>query len=90
MADLQAEFEQAQKDVETLSQRPSNDDLLGAVCPLQTGHRGRRLGQAAGHDRFQGPRQVRRLGQSSRAWMPSKAKHGYVTKVGALLDADRG
>lgn len=28
MADLKAQFEQAQKDVKTLPQRPSNEDLL--------------------------------------------------------------
>lgn len=28
MSDLQAEFEQAQKDVKTLTERPSNDDML--------------------------------------------------------------
>ena len=28
MSDLQAAFEQAQKDVKTLTERPSNDDLL--------------------------------------------------------------
>ena len=28
MSDLKAEFEQAQKDVKTLTERPSNDDML--------------------------------------------------------------
>ena len=28
MSDLQARFEQAQKDVKTLTEKPSNDDLL--------------------------------------------------------------
>ena len=28
MADIKAQFEQAQKDVKTLTKRPSNDDLL--------------------------------------------------------------
>lgn len=40
MADLKAEFEQAQKDVKTLSRRPGNDDMLALYSLFKQGNEG--------------------------------------------------
>ena len=40
MADLKAAFEQAQKDVKTLTKRPSNDDLLTLYSLFKQGSEG--------------------------------------------------
>lgn len=87
MADLQAEFEQAQKDVETLSTRPSNDDLLALYAHYKQATEGDVSGKRPGMTDFKGRAKYD-------AWAKLKgtdaeqAKHGYVTKVGALLDGD--
>lgn len=40
MADIKAAFEQAQKDVKTLTKRPSNDDLLALYSLFKQGAEG--------------------------------------------------
>jgi acyl-CoA-binding protein len=40
MADIKAAFEQAQKDVKTLTKRPSNDDLLSLYSLFKQGSDG--------------------------------------------------
>ncbi|TXI90885.1 MAG: acyl-CoA-binding protein [Cupriavidus sp.] len=40
MADIKAAFEQAQKDVKTLTKRPSNDDLLALYSLFKQGSEG--------------------------------------------------
>lgn len=40
MADLKAQFEQAQKDIKTLTKRPSNDDLLALYALFKQGSAG--------------------------------------------------
>lgn len=40
MADIKAAFEQAQKDVKTLTKRPSNDDLLSLYSLFKQGSEG--------------------------------------------------
>ncbi|MGB7757555.1 MAG: acyl-CoA-binding protein [Salinisphaera sp.] len=89
MADLQAEFEQAQKDVETLSQRPSNDDLLALYAHYKQAIEGDVSGKRPGMTDFKGRAKYDAWARL-KGMEADKAKHGYVTKVGALLDADRG
>ncbi|MGN8157691.1 acyl-CoA-binding protein [Salinisphaera sp. SWV1] len=88
MADLQAEFEQAQKDVETLSTRPSNADLLALYAHYKQATVGDVSGKRPGITDFKG-RAKYDAWAKLKGMAADKAKHGYVTKVGALLDAER-
>ncbi len=87
MADLKAEFEQAQQDVETLSQRPSNDDLLGLYAYFKQATVGDVQGKRPGFTDFKGRAKYD-------AWAKLEgigeedAMRGYVGKVNSLLDAD--
>ena len=88
MADLQADFEQAQKDVETLSKKPSNDDLLALYAHFKQAKEGDVSGKRPGMTDFKGRAKYD-------AWAKLKgtdaetAKQGYIDKVNALLDADK-
>ncbi|MGN8199093.1 acyl-CoA-binding protein [Salinisphaera sp. RV14] len=88
MADPQAEFEQAQKDVETLSTRPSNADLLALYAHYKQATVGDVSGKRPGITDFKG-RAKYDAWAKLKGMAADKAKHGYVTKVGALLDAER-
>ncbi|AWN17789.1 acyl-CoA-binding protein [Salinisphaera sp. LB1] len=88
MADLQAEFEQAQKDVETLSTRPSNADLLALYAHYKQATVGDVSGKRPGVTDFKG-RAKYDAWAKLKGMAADKAKQGYVTKVGALLDAER-
>jgi len=63
MADLKAQFEQAQADVKTLTNAAGNEDMLTLYALFKQGSR-RRLRLAAGMLGHGGARQVRRLDQA--------------------------
>ncbi len=48
MADLKSQFEQAQKDVKTLTSRPSNDQLLSLYALFKQGTEGDASGKRPG------------------------------------------
>ena len=48
MSDLNAAFEQAQKDVKTLTERPSNEDLLALYALFKQGSAGDATGKRPG------------------------------------------
>ena len=48
MADLKAQFEQATKDVKTLSSRPSNEDMLALYAMYKQGSEGDASGKRPG------------------------------------------
>ncbi len=89
MADVKAEFEQAQKDVETLTRRPSNEDLLALYAHYKQATAGDVAGKRPGMTDFKGRAKYD-------AWAKLKgtdaeaAMQAYVAKVGQLLDAERG
>lgn len=89
MADVKAEFEQAQKDVETLTKRPSNEDLLALYAHYKQATAGDVAGKRPGMTDFKGRAKYD-------AWARLKgtdaesAMQAYVAKVGQLLDAERG
>lgn len=88
MADLSARFEQAQKDVETLSTRPGNDDLLALYAYFKQGTAGDVQGKRPGFTDLKGRAKYD-------AWIKLKgrdeetAMRGYIDKVNSLLDADK-
>lgn len=87
MADLKADFEQAQKDVKTLTSRPGNDDLLALYANYKQAMVGDVQGKRPGMTDFKGRAKYD-------AWAKMKgsdadtAMKGYINKVNALLDAD--
>lgn len=89
MADVKAEFEQAQKDVETLTRRPSNEDLLALYAHYKQATAGDVAGKRPGMTDFKGRAKYD-------AWAKLKgtdaedAMQAYVAKVGQLLDAEHG
>jgi acyl-CoA-binding protein len=84
MADLKALFEQAQKDVKTLTKKPSNDDLLALYSLFKQGSNGDVAGDRPGM-----------LDMINRAkydaWaklkgtQPEVAMQKYIAKVKSLL-----
>lgn len=84
MADLKAQFEQAQKDVKTLTKKPSNDDLLTLYSLFKQGSSGDVTGSRPGMLDM-----VRRA--KFDAWAGLKgtstdeAMKKYIAKVKALL-----
>lgn len=87
MSDIKADFEQAQKDVEKLSSRPSNDDLLALYAHYKQATVGDVEGKRPGITDFKGR-------AKHDAWAKLKgmdaetAMDGYVTKVRSLIAAD--
>lgn len=85
----EVDFEQAQKDVETLSRRPSNDDLLGLYAHFKQASQGDVAGKRPGFTDLKGRAKYD-------AWAKLKgmdadtAKRAYVNKVAQLLESDRG
>lgn len=85
--DLKSRFEQAQKDVETLTSRPSNDDLLALYAHYKQASVGDVEGKRPGMTDFKGRAKYD-------AWAKLKgtsaddAMEGYIGKVNSLLDAD--
>lgn len=88
MADLKAQFEQAQKDVTSLTKRPSNEDFLFLYAHFK---------QAKGADvKGDRPGMLDMVGRAKYdAWAklkgtkPDEAMKKYVEKVAALLKTHR-
>ncbi len=84
MADLKALFEQAQKDVKTLTKKPSNEDLLTLYSLFKQGASGDATGTRPG--------MLDMIGRAKYdAWAKLKgtstdeAMNKYIAKVKALL-----
>ncbi|GAC1634734.1 MAG: acyl-CoA-binding protein [Nevskia sp.] len=84
MADLKADFEQAQKDVKTLTKRPSNEDMLALYSMFKQGSSGDVAGARPG--------MLDMVGRAKYdAWAKLKgttkdaAMAQYIAKVKALL-----
>ncbi|MBB87624.1 acyl-CoA-binding protein [Abyssibacter sp.] len=84
MSDLNAAFEQAQKDVKTLTERPSNDDLLELYALFKQGSAGDVSGKRPG--------MLDMVGRAKYdAWAKKKgtdsdtAKQQYIDKVEGML-----
>ena len=88
MADLQAEFAKAQADVNTLTRRPSNDDLLALYAAFKQASDGDVRGSRPGMLDIKGRAKYD-------AWAKLKgtkadaAMKQYVAKVTALLKTHR-
>ena len=84
---LDAEFDQAQKAVKTLSSRPGNDTLLDLYALYKQASVGNVLGSRPGmlniKERAKYDAWAKRKGQDSEA-----CKQAYVDLVGKLLAAD--
>ena len=84
MSDLNAAFEQAQKDVKTLTERPSNEDLLALYALFKQGSAGDATGKRPG--------MLDMVGRAKYdAWAKLKGTDGetvmqkYIDKVKSLL-----
>ena len=84
MSDLDAAFEQAQKDVKTLTERPSNDDLLALYSLFKQATdgdvRGKRPGMLDMVGRAKYDAWAKLSGTSA-----DDAKQQYIDKVNALV-----
>ena len=84
MSDLKAQFEQAQKDVKTLSQRPGNDDMLFLYAHYKQATEGDIKGSRPGMLDMVG-----RAKYDAWAKLKGESKDGamkkYVDKVAGLL-----
>lgn len=89
MADLKAQFEQAQKDVKTLSKRPGNDDLLVLYSLFKQGSEGDVHGKRPGMLDMVGRAKYDAWGRLKGASQDAAMKR-YVAKVNELLKADAG
>ena len=84
MADLKAQFEQAQQDVKTLTKRPGNDDMLALYSLFKQASQGDVSGSRPGMFDMVGRAKYD-------AWVKLKgsgkdaAMQQYVDKVAALL-----
>lgn len=87
MADVQADFEQAQKDVETLTTRPGNDDLLALYAYYKQATVGDVEGKRPGMTDLKG-RAKYDAWAKLKGTDPEDAKVAYTKKVQQLLDAD--
>ena len=88
MADLKAQFEQAQKDVNTLTKRPSNEDFLFLYSHYKQANKGDVTGDRPG--------MLDMVGRAKYdAWAKLKGVKGddamkrYVDKVTALMKSHR-
>lgn len=85
MSDTQAKFDQAQKDVETLTTRPSNEDLLALYANYKQATAGDVSGKRPGFTDIKGRAKYD-------AWAKLKgtdkdsAMQAYTDKVTALLN----
>lgn len=87
MADLDEQFKQAQKNVETLTTRPSNEDLLALYAFYKQSNEGDIEGKRPGFTDLKGRAKYD-------AWAQLKGTDGesamraYIDKVNSLLEAD--
>ncbi|WP_423823627.1 acyl-CoA-binding protein [Salinisphaera sp. SPP-AMP-43] len=88
MSDLQAQFEQAQKDVETLSKRPSNEELLALYAHYKQANEGDVSGKRPGMTDFRG-RAKYDAWTKLKGMEAEQAMSGYISKVNALLDGEK-
>ncbi|HEU0198121.1 MAG TPA: acyl-CoA-binding protein [Nevskiaceae bacterium] len=86
MADLKAAFEQAQKDVKTLTKRPSNDDLLALYSLFKQGSVGDAQGKRPGMLDMVGRAKFDAWGKL-KGTTAEQAMQKYVDKVKQLLGA---
>lgn len=87
MSDQDAQFEQAQKDVQTLSQRPDNDDLLSLYAHYKQATEGDVQGKRPGFTNMVG-RAKYDAWAKLKGTSADQAKQAYVDKVNSLLAAD--
>jgi acyl-CoA-binding protein len=88
MADLKAQFEQAQTDVKTLTKRPGNDDMLALYATFKQATQGDVSGSRPGMLDMVG-----RAKYDAWAKLKGEGKDGamkkYVDKVAALLKTNK-
>jgi len=84
MADLKALFEQAQKDVKTLTKKPSNEDLLTLYSLFKQGASGDVAGARPGMLDMVG-RAKYDAWAKLKGTQPDAAMQKYIDKVKALL-----
>lgn len=87
MADIKADFDQAQKDVKKLSSRPANNDLLALYAHYKQATVGNVEGKRPGMTDFKGRAKHDAWGKL-KGLDSEKAMDGYVTKVRSLLAGD--
>ena len=83
MADLQGRFEQAQKDVQGLSERPDNDTLLRLYALYKQGSEGDVSGDKPGFFDFVGTAKYEAWSKL-KGTAPEEAKQKYVDLVQKL------
>lgn len=84
MSDLDAAFEQAQKDVKTLTERPSNDDLLALYSLFKQATDGDVSGKRPGMLDMVGRAKYDAWAKLS-GTSADDAKQQYIDKVNALV-----
>lgn len=84
MADIKALFEQAQKDVKTLTRKPGNDDLLALYSLFKQGSSGDVSGARPGMLDMVG-RAKYDAWAKLKGLKPEDAMQKYIDKVKALL-----
>lgn len=86
MADLEAQFKQAQQDVKTLTKRPGNADMLALYSLFKQGYKGdvggKRPGMLdmVGRAKYDAWNKLKGTGKD-------EAMKQYIAKVKSLLDA---
>ncbi len=84
MADLKAQFEQAQKDIKTVTKRPGNEDLLVLYSLFKQGSEGDATGSRPGMLDMVGRAKFDSW-EKLKGTSKDDAKKKYVEKVTALL-----
>lgn len=84
MSDLQAQFEQAQVDVKTLTSRPSNDDMLTLYASFKQASKGDVQGKRPGMMDMVGRAKYDAWAKLS-GKSTDDAMQTYIDKVNALL-----
>lgn len=85
MSDLETKFEQAQQDVKTLTQRPSNDDLLSLYAHFKQATEGDVQGKRPGFTDMVGRAKYDAWAKLKGA-SQDEAKQAYIDKVNSLLN----
>lgn len=88
MADLNAAFAQAQKDVKTLTKRPGNDDMLFLYAHFKQAAEGDVTGKRPGMLDMVG-RAKYDAWDKLRGTSGDKAMQAYIDKVSALLKSHK-
>jgi diazepam-binding inhibitor (GABA receptor modulating acyl-CoA-binding protein) len=88
MSDIKAQFEQAQKDVKTLTKRPGNDDMLFLYSHFKQAAEGDVSGSRPGMLDMVG-RAKYDAWAKLKGTKPDAAMKAYVDKVTALLKSHR-